>query len=176
MKLDPPCRGVASRQAQRPVRWANVSHVRVLELDQSRGTSGRRTTQGHADPLRGLVTASRLRLDHVVTGRGCVNPKSPASPGGAHHRGRSGPNATVLAKARLSKNEPRQANASSHKCRAPLLKALVEGSGKLHIPTTAEVNHTRDKRRSWRMPTALVQKQHHTEMFKSTHSKTRRCL
>ena len=71
IRLDPPSRSSL----------AQASHVRRLEFIQSRGTSGRRTTQGHADPLHGLVAASRLGLDHVVTGRRLRQLKEPINAG-----------------------------------------------------------------------------------------------
>ena len=104
MKLDPPSRGVASRQA-------------VLELNQSRGTSGRRTTQGHADPLHRLVAASRLNLDHVVTRRRLCQLKAPC----VTFRSLS---SWAIVSNRNSGEGSRfhrrtwQANASSHKCRS----------------------------------------------------------
>ena len=105
MKLDPPSRGVASRQV-RHSSLAKASHVRVLELNQSRGTSARRTTQGHADPLYGLVAASRLRLDHVVTGRRLCQIKEPC----VTLRGLSSwaivPKRNAIRKARFSLDEP----------------------------------------------------------------------
>ena len=161
IRLDPPSRGVAQRLDT--VRW---QHVTLPNFSQSRGTSGRRTTQGHADPLHGLVAASRLGLGHVVTGRRLrhVTRRSPSTraivsncttiEGGSPFHRRSPTSQRELAQKQLS-----------------LLKTLLSGCGRPHLPTTPEANHGEllpPRTRGGEDPDRHAESGSHRKNFKST--------
>ena len=75
------------------------------------------------------------------SGVGCINSKNSASPSGDYERGRSCPTASEI-EARLSitaqtkTDEPTQARTNAELA----LKTQVEGCGRPHTPTTAEVH------------------------------------
>ena len=143
IKLEPPSCGVASRQAQRLV-TVRLQRHRKQECSSSIKVAAQAAAvplKGLADPLHGLVAASRLRLDHVVAGSRlrqlkelCVALRSLSTRAIVSK-------CNAIGEGSPFRRRTRQANASSHNCRAALLKALAEGCGRPHIPTTVEVNH-----------------------------------
>ena len=125
-----------SNQTRPTTSRRRISHVRLPDFIQNRSTSGRRTTQGQADPLHALVAASRLELDHVVTRRWlrqlkelCVTFRSLSTwafvSNCTEARGQSSHHCP---------DETRRANASPHKCRA--FPAENDGGGLWKTPHT----------------------------------------